>query len=100
MSDFIINTVTHKRWWLPDRRHQYDSILFGDCFRIAILDALDGGRIVDSHVVKIDGPEGQWKNLLELSQELANRKYGRRHNRLESFEHRYSGSLGSKLGRI
>ena len=98
MSDFLINTAQHKRWMLPDGKHYYNAFLYGDRFTITVVHQLSR-EIVLSHTVIIDA-EGAYKKQLELSQELANRRFGRKHSQLEPFEHRYSGKLGSRLGRI
>jgi len=71
MSDFIINLPYHKRWWLPDRRHQYNSVLFGDQFHLSIIDS-QTGNITDEHSIGIGNPD-----YLIKSQELAYKKYRR-----------------------
>jgi hypothetical protein len=69
----LIDTPCLKRWWLPDGRHQYNSVLHGDAFYISIIDSRTH-ETVKRHTVRID-KEGKWKDLLLLSQELANKKY-------------------------
>lgn len=73
MSNFIINLPYHKRWWLPDGRHQYNSVLYGDHFHISIIDSWTGD-IRQGHNVKIQPGH---EDLLELSQELARKRYPR-----------------------
>lgn len=78
MTEFIINTPYHKRWILPDGKHYYNSVLYGDFFhdtiwkqgRIGELDEL----ILSLPSVKIDDA-GKWKETLELAQALAERKF-------------------------
>jgi hypothetical protein len=75
VADFIIDLPYLKSWYLPDGRHIYTSALHGDHFYITIRDSVRG-EVVLSHHVKID-KEDKWKDLLSMSQELANKKYAK-----------------------
>jgi hypothetical protein len=71
MGNFLINTPSHKRWWLPDRRHQYNSVLYGDRFYCSIIDS-HTGMSKDHHQILIkDG----WEDLAQTAQELAAKRY-------------------------
>lgn len=71
--DWIINTPAHKRWWLPDGRHQYNSNIFGDTLRICVIDSYTQEQ---KHIAYIK-LEGNWEDLSQLSQELAAKRYPR-----------------------
>lgn len=73
MGDFIIDTPYHKRWWLPDRIHQLNSVIFGDDLRLSIHHSLTGEQF-QVVTIKLDA-EGRWKDTSEFYQELANKKY-------------------------
>jgi hypothetical protein len=74
MIDFIINEPGHKRWWLPDARHQYNSVIWGDTIRWSIIDSWSGDTKLSGHISLSDP---QWENLSDLSQKLAAKKYPR-----------------------
>lgn len=71
MANFLINTPYHKRWYLPDGRHQYNSVMFGDTVHISIIDSATNETKV-SHYIKM---EVGWEDLCDLSVELANKRY-------------------------
>lgn len=72
MTDFLIDTPSHKRWWLPDRRHQYNSVIYGDMLHWSIIRAMDHSTVISGN---IDISKLGWENLSELCQALAERKY-------------------------
>jgi hypothetical protein len=73
MTEFLINLPYHKRWWLPDGRHQYNSVLYGDWFHITIIDSWTDD-IRQGHDIQIKPGH---EDLLLLSQELARKRYPR-----------------------
>lgn len=81
--DFLINTPSHKRWILPDGLHYYNEVLFGDWFHVTIWDRLRNELVLSLPAIYIDD-KGQWKDLLETAQALAERKFARR-SKAESY---------------
>lgn len=75
MTHFIIDTPYHKRWWLPDGKHWYNSIIYGSILRGSIINA-STGQTVKSWEISLDNPE--WQNLSAKAQELANKHYNKR----------------------
>lgn len=73
MSDFLINLPYHKRWWLPDNRHQLNSFMYGDTVHMSVIDSYDG-TIKQSHYLKMTPG---WEDTSALFQELANKRYPR-----------------------
>jgi hypothetical protein len=71
MTDFIINLPYHKRWWLPDRKHQLNSVMFGDELRLSIIEAYTHNekQVVRMRMVN------NWEDNVQLYQELANKRY-------------------------
>lgn len=75
MTSFLIDTPYHKRWWLPDGQHQFNSIIYGDECRISITRA-DTGITVLSHYIKLkDG----WQELHDTAVQLAERRFRKHH---------------------
>lgn len=70
-----INTPSHKRWWLPDGFHQYNSVIYGDKHTMDILDK-DGLCVATTYQVSFSNPN--WKDLSDKHQELAKRQYARK----------------------
>lgn len=82
MSMFIINTPMHKRWWLPDARHQYDGQVVGLMYHWYINDSVTNERR-QSGSIECNHPD--FDNLVSLTQELARKRYPRplRHKKNE-----------------
>lgn len=72
MTNFLINLPYHKRWMLPDGKHMYNVVTFGDEMRVSIMRA-DNQSTVLSHIIDITNPN--WKELCMTSQELANKRF-------------------------
>lgn len=79
MADFVINTPNHKRWWLPDGVHQYNSFMYGDKVYETVLNARTGETVLSMPALRLDDPT--WKDLAELAQELARKKFTYRKQR-------------------
>lgn len=73
MGDFLIDLPHHKRWWLPDGKHVFNSVIYGDDIRYSVIE-MDRFKTKESITVKID-PTGKWKDVGDTFQELANKKY-------------------------
>lgn len=71
---FMINTPSHKRWMLPDGKHYYNSVMYGDYFHDTVWNVARNELVLSLPAVKIDS-KGKWKELLELSQALAEKKF-------------------------
>jgi hypothetical protein len=71
-NGFILDTPYHKRWWLPDGRHQYDSQIHGLSLEGKILDGLTGETKLSW---TIDMSKEGWVNLSLAAQDLARKKY-------------------------
>lgn len=74
MIDFLIDTPNHKRWMLPDGEHYYNSVLYGDHFKVTIWHRLRNELVLSLPTIYID-EKGQWKDLLETAQALAEKKF-------------------------
>jgi len=72
MTEFLINTPYHKRWWLPDGKHQFNSFLYGDTLHISIIEAKQL-RTKESFDISLLKPG--WEALAETAQALAEKKY-------------------------
>lgn len=73
MTDFIIDTPSHKRWFLPDRRHQINSVIYGDRMRMSVMDG--SGRYPDQFVVYIDLNKSNWQELADVYHDLAKKRF-------------------------
>lgn len=76
MTDFVINTAHHKRWWLPDRRHQLNSVIYGDRCRLSIIDP--SGRSFEQYVVYLDITKPDFDKLHNEYQFLAEKRFPNR----------------------
>lgn len=75
MTDFIINTPSHKQWMLPDNIHMINSIIYGnDCVMSVMV--RETYRTRESFTVKLDNP--QWKELCNTFVQLAEKRYPKR----------------------
>lgn len=72
MSNFIIDTPYHKRWWLPDNRHQINSVIYGDDHLMQVIDSVTG-YTKQSFTVKLSNPQSN--DLWDAFQESARKKY-------------------------
>lgn len=81
MVDFVIDTPTHKRWWLPDRIHQYNSVIHGEHCYQTIWNGRTGELVMSLPTVKIT-KDDSWKDYCELAQQLANKKFAPRVHQL------------------
>lgn len=72
-EDWIINTPAHKRWWLPDRRHQVDSQIMGRRLYMRVLDARFQDRVRQTFTIEMD--KADWEDLQIGFCELAKKKY-------------------------
>lgn len=72
---FMIDEPGHKRWMLPDGKHYFNCVLLGDYFHSTIWNARTHQIVLSLPDVLIDGDNGQWKHLLEVQQELAEKKF-------------------------
>lgn len=72
MTDFIIDLPYHKRWWLPDRIHWCNSVIFGDELRMSVIHS-QTGTVKDAFRINIlkDG----WEDLSHQYHELAKKRY-------------------------
>lgn len=71
MSEFLINTPYHKRWWLPCHCHQYNTVLHGTTVHCSIIEPLRHETVASWNIeIKLG-----WENLSSLSQELANKNH-------------------------
>lgn len=86
MTDFLINLPYHKRWWLPDGRHAYNSVIFGDEIKFSVID-METMQTKESFTCKLD-KDDKWRDLGYAFQEKANKKYPKqpRHKRNEAFD--------------
>lgn len=75
MSDFIIDTAWHKRWWLPDRVHTINSVIHGDSLMITIWHEGKNKIVLSLPVIDLNNP--QWEYLADTAQALAERKFGK-----------------------
>lgn len=73
--EFLIDLPYHKRWYLPDRVHVYNSVIYGDQLRWSIFPIGNPTNGRESGVIDISKPD--WQELSFLSQELAAKKYPR-----------------------
>jgi hypothetical protein len=76
MTGFIINTPNHKRWWLPDRKHQVNSVIMGDRIHLSVIEPLSN-QSLESISFHLDD-ENTWKDHCALFQQLAEKKYADR----------------------
>lgn len=60
---------------LPDGRHFYDSFMYGDWVRVTVVDTFSRETRV-SHTVRLRA-DGSHEEMLLLSQELANKRFGK-----------------------
>jgi hypothetical protein len=71
-GQFLINTPTHKRWWLPDGRHQYESMILGDLECIRVIDM----RTMTVRVrTDLRTSDPNWESLSGIAQDLARKRY-------------------------
>lgn len=74
MTEFIIDTPYHKRWRLPDGKHLYNSVIFGDTLRLSIIEERNHNT-KEVYTVSLSNPK--WQDLSFMFQDLANKKYHR-----------------------
>lgn len=72
-TSFIIDTPYHKRWWLPDDIHQFNTVINGNHIRWSIIHGRHN-ETVKSGIIELK--EG-WEDLMSLAQELAEKAYRR-----------------------
>lgn len=77
MGEFLIDTPYHKRWMLPDGFHYYNSVIYGDTIHITIWNTRRNEIVLSLPAITID-PKGQWKDLCETAQALAERRFAKR----------------------
>jgi hypothetical protein len=76
MPDFIINTPNHKRWWLPDGVHMYDSFIYGNKEHFSVIRRGRMGHSDETILrgsLDLDNP--QYEDLRIAAQELANKRF-------------------------
>lgn len=71
---FLIDTPNHKRWMLPDGRHWYNSLIYGDSLYISVIDGRSGLTVLNVPRIFLDEKD-QWKETAELAQELAKKRF-------------------------
>lgn len=82
---FLIDTAYHKRWMLPDEVHYYNSVLFGEYFHVTIWNNRTGELVLSLPDIYIDN-KGQWRDLLETAQELAEKKFRKQDSKAVQFQ--------------
>ena len=88
MSHFLINTPSHKRWWLPDDVHWYNSVIYGNDVQVCVIHS-STGEITDHEQFSLDDP--RWSVKASDNQAQMNRKYPR--SKLFSVSAASGGSL-------
>lgn len=78
-GDFVIDTPNHKRWWLPDRVHQYNSFMYGNTVKDTIINGFTGETVLSLPAFSLDDPH--WQDHAELAQELARKRFPARKER-------------------
>lgn len=76
MTDFIIDTPNHKRWWLPDRVHSYNSFIYGDELSITVWNERKNTLVLRVPPISLNHP--QWQDLAETAQALAEKRFAAR----------------------
>lgn len=88
MGEFIVNTPSHKRWWLPDGVHTFNSVIYGDWMHQSIRH--ERKNELKLSLPSLDLRKDNWKELAELAQELANKKFpAKRERELADWQRSY-----------
>lgn len=72
-TDFLINTASHKRWYLPNRDYALNSVIYGNEIRLSVIHT-DTLKTYETVILKLDADD-KWKDLAEQFHLLARRKY-------------------------
>lgn len=85
MADFLIDTPSHKRWMLPDGEHYYNSVIYGTWIHETVWNIRTNELVLSLPYVEIDS-EGRWRELCDLAQALAEKKFRKRSKGLSYVE--------------
>lgn len=74
MVNFVINTPSHKRWYLPDGVHLFNSVMYGDQIHWSIIHRLDHYIVHGlSGYISLSNPS--WQDLYDTAVALAEKKF-------------------------